>query len=68
MTGYIITYQQHPERLNRSVMADETATNITITGLMTGTTYSISIVATSSTLPSIVTTVTDIVGMYYTSE
>ena len=55
VTGYIIYYQQQDGGHNGSEMAGATATNATITGLMTGATYSITMVATSNTLPSIVT-------------
>ena len=55
VTGYIIYYQQQDGGHNGSKMAGATATTATITGLMTGATYSIAIVATSSTLPSKVT-------------
>ena len=41
-----------------SVMAGATATTATITGLITGATYSITMVATSSTLPSMTAVVT----------
>ena len=52
VTGYIIYYQQDGgRRLSRSV--EYTATTTTITGLIVGTNYSITMVATSSTLPSI---------------
>ena len=52
MTGYIIYYQQQDGGHNGSEMAGATATTATITGLMTGATYSITVVATSSTLSS----------------
>ena len=64
VTGYIIYYQQQVGGHNDSVMAGATATTVTITGLMTGATYSITMVATSSRLPSTVTTaVTITIGM-----
>ena len=50
VTGYIISYQQQDEVHSDAVT--ETVTSTIITGLMIGATYSISIVATSSTLPS----------------
>ena len=56
MTGYVIYYQQDGEQ-RYSVNAEATATTATITGLMEGATYSIIMVATSSTLPSTVTTI-----------
>ena len=53
MTGYIIYYQQEEEGGQRlSVGAEAAATNASITGLIAGATYSITMVATSSTLPS----------------
>ena len=52
MTGYIISYQTLDEEHSGSVNVNETTTNTIITGLMTGINYSITIVATSSTLPS----------------
>ena len=55
MTGYIIYYQQQDGEHSGSKMAEDTATTATITGLITGVTYSITMVATSSTLPSNVT-------------
>ena len=55
VTGYIIYYQQQDGGHNGSEMAGATATSSTITGLITGATYSITMVATSSTLPSTVT-------------
>ena len=57
MTGYIISYQQQDGVHTGSVTVDDTAvTSTIITGLMIGATYSISIVATSNTLPSTETT------------
>ena len=53
VTGYVIYYQQDGgERMSVSVEAS--ATSYTITGLTTGATYSISMVATSNTLSSTV--------------
>ena len=53
MTGYIIYYQQEEEGGQRlSESAEAAATTATITGLIAGATYSITMVATSSTLPS----------------
>ena len=54
VTGYIIYYQQQDGGHTDSEMAGATATTATITRLIPGT-YSITIVATSSTLPSTVT-------------
>ena len=51
VTGYIIYYQQQDGGHTGSVVSGDTTTTATITGLMTGT-YSITMVATSSTLPS----------------
>ena len=56
VTGYTIYYQQQDGGVNSSLGAGQTETSITIPGLIAGATYSISIVATSSTLPSTVTT------------
>ena len=54
VTGYMIYYQEDGgERL--SVSAGASATTASITGLTVGATYSITMVATSSTLPSTVT-------------
>ena len=59
-TGYIISYQQLDGVHSDSVTVDDTAvTSTIITGLVIGATYSISIVATSNTLPSTETTVPD---------
>ena len=55
VTGYIIYYQQQDGGQNGTEMAGATATTATITRLMTRATYSITMVTTSSTLPSIVT-------------
>ena len=52
VTGYIIYYQQQD---GGHTVSGATATTATITGLMTGATYSITMVATSSTLSSTVT-------------
>ena len=61
VTGYIISYQQQDGVHSDSVNVNETTvTSTIITGLMIGVTYSISIVATTSTLPSNVTTAPDI--------
>ena len=66
VTDYIIYYQQQDGGHNGSVMAGATATTATITGLMTGATYSITMVATSSTLPSTVTAAETIaIGMIW---
>ena len=54
VTGYIIYYQQDGgQRLSGNAGATDMTT---ITGLITGATYSITMVATSSTLPSTETT------------
>ena len=54
VTGYVIYYQQDGgERMSVSVEASATSYNIT--GLTIGATYSISMVATSNTLPSNIT-------------
>ena len=54
VTGYTI-YYLYSQTLY-SVMAKANVTSATITGLIAGVTYSINVVANSSTLPSIVTT------------
>ena len=59
VTGYNISYQTLDGGHSGSV-TNETATSTIITGLMTGATYSITIVATSSTFNSTVTTAPDI--------
>ena len=65
-TGYIIYYQQQDGGHNGSEMTGTTATTVTITGLMTGATYSITMVATSTTLPSTVTAAVTInIGRIY---
>ena len=60
MTGYIISYKQQDGVHSDSVNVNDTVTSTIITGLMIGATYSISIVATSNTLPSDETTALDI--------
>ena len=51
MTGYIIYYQQDGgQRLSQSAGSTDTAA--IITGLIAGATYSVTMVATSTTLPS----------------
>ena len=68
VTGYIIYYQQQDGGHNGSVMAGATTTTSIIIGLMTGATYSITMVATSSTLPSTVSAAETItIGIYDTS-
>ena len=52
VTGYIIYYQQEEGGLKLSESAEAAATTTSITGLIVGVTYSITMVATSSTLPS----------------
>ena len=66
VTGYIISYQQKDGVHSGSVTVDDTAVSSTIiTGLMIGATYSISIVATSNTLPSTETTDDTTIGNMY---
>ena len=55
VTGYIIYYQQQDGGHTGSVVAGATATLATITGLIQGATYTITMMATSSMLPSTVT-------------
>ena len=57
VTGYIIYYQQEEGGQRFSESAEAAATNASITGLIAGVTYSITMVATSSTLPSTETAV-----------
>ena len=52
VTGYTIFYQDQDGGESGSLEVGETDTNATITGLMSGATYNISIIANSSTLPS----------------
>ena len=52
VTGYIIYYQQQQGGQRFSESAGATATNTIITGLITGVTYFITMLATSSILPS----------------
>ena len=51
VTGYTVHYQQI-DRESGSVMAKNTDTNVTITGLIAAATFSISVSANSNTLPS----------------
>ena len=70
MTGYIIYYQQEEERgLRLSESAEAAATTASITGLIAGATYSITMVATSSTLPSTETAALTVsIGTLYTQN
>ena len=52
VTGYVIYYQQEEGGQRLSESAEAEATTATIIGLIAGATYSITMVATSSTLPS----------------
>ena len=66
-TGYIIYYWQHqPQNLRLLLVEGADATSATITDLITGATYSISVASTSGTLPSTETTAPhDVtIGMY----
>ena len=55
-TGSVIYYQQHHQSQQRFLLVDEAdATSATITRLMAGATYSISVASTSGTLPSTAT-------------
>ena len=58
VTGYYIYYQYSGTLYSMTAEAD--ATSATITGLITGVTYSINVVANSTTLPSTVATASDI--------
>ena len=65
MTGYTIYYKYSGTPY--SVKAEANATSATITGLNLGVTYSINVVANSTTLSSKVTTAPDItIGIRYT--
>ena len=55
VTGYTVIYQQVDGGLSGSVTAAETETSVVITGLIAGASFSITVSADSSTLPSIVT-------------
>ena len=55
-TGYTVFYQQVGGLHSGSVMTEDTANSVVITELNQGATYSISVVANSSTLPSNVAT------------
>ena len=73
MTGYIISYQEESGGHNGLINVNDTVTSITIITIPmewpTYSIYSVSIVATSRTLPSIETTVTDIyIGAAITTE
>ena len=52
VTGYTIFYQAKRQNPRHSVEVEETDTSVTITGLMRGATYNISVMAKSNTLPS----------------
>ena len=66
VTGYTIYYQQQDGGHSGSVEAGQYDTSITKPGLIVGATYSISIAANSSTLPSTVTTgPSATIGMHY---
>ena len=52
MTGYIIYYQQEEGGQRLSEIAEAAATTASMTGLIAGVNYSITMVVTSSTLPS----------------
>ena len=64
VTGYYIYYLH--DGTNHSVTPEANATSATITGLITGVTYSINVVANSTTLPSNVTTASNIILSMYT--
>ena len=69
MTGYIIYYQQEEGGQRLSESAGAAATTASITGLIAGATYSINIVATSSTLPSTETAALIVtIGTLYTQN
>ena len=55
VTGYTIYFRQLYGGLSGSVTAAETDTSVVITGLIAGASFSIGVLANSSTLPSTVT-------------
>ena len=65
MTGYIISYREIHVGYTESVTTGRRDTTAIITGLIVGTTFSISVSATSDTLPSTTTQGKEIlIGMY----
>ena len=56
MTGYFISYSSEEGGETNSLSAEESDTNITISELIAGKTYTVTISANSSTLPSAVVT------------
>ena len=65
VTGYIVFYQQESGGQNGTVKAGQTADSISINGLIAGATYSISVVAMSNTLNSVLTDLPDFtLGIY----
>ena len=65
VTGYVIYYQQQDGDQN---LTESAATTANITGLTVGATYSFTMVATSSTLPSTETAALNItIGKYKTA-
>ena len=66
VTGYTITYQENNGHQRGSITAGKSDTFVNIGQLIAGATYSIYIVVTSNTLPSITTTAKQItLGTYY---
>ena len=63
VAGYHISYQEQDGGHRGSVMTEESNLNTTITALIAGATYSISVAANSSTLPSYPTTTTFTLSM-----
>ena len=69
VTGYIIYYQQEEGGQRLSESAGTAATTASITGLIAGATYSVTMVATSSTLPSTETAALIVtIGTLYTQN
>ena len=64
VTGYHVSYYQQYGEHNGSTTVGKRYTNVTITGLVTLATYSISIVANSTTLPSYSSNVRFTLRMY----
>ena len=63
VTGFLISYYEDGGH-NDSVIGGNNDTNVTIAGLITGATYSISVVANTTTLPSYASTVKFTLSMY----
>ena len=60
MTGYFISYSSSEEEETYRLSAEESDTNITISELCVGATYTVNIFTNSSMLPSAVVTIGNI--------